>query len=101
MGFLAQNPISFAGRSHLPKQNYLIFQPFMTYHFLKNSYVVFNPEWTLDWLHHTRQIPLNFGFGHTFSKIDMSLQFEWMAYQNETGYVPRYTIQFCLNYLFD
>lgn len=109
-GFLAQNPISFAGNSHRSNQNYLLLQPFFIYHFLKNTYLVINPEWTLNWLNHTQQIPLNIGIGHTTSlirdfKIDYSLQFEWMAYQNVTrkggGYVPQYTVQFSFNILFD
>lgn len=100
IGFLAQNPISIGG--HRPKQNTLYFQPFLIYHFSKNSYILTNAEWTIDWLHHQHQIPVNIGFGHTFSKIDMSLQFEWMAYKYHVkSFVPMYTIQFCLNYLFD
>lgn len=100
IGFLAQNPISIGGNK--PKQNTLYFQPILVYHFEKNSYIVSNAEWTIDWLHHEHQIPINFGIGHTFSKIDTSLQFEWMAYKhNVKSFVSQYTIQFCLNYLFD
>jgi len=108
LGFLAQNPISFAGNSHKSNQNYLLFQPFIIYHFLKNSYLITNPEWKIDWIHNTKQIPINLGLGYTFSaignqKIDTSLQFEWMAYQNaakNAGFVPKFTIQFSLNFLF-
>lgn len=108
-GFLAQNPISFAGNSHKSKQNYLLLQPFITYHFSKNSYLFSNGECTFDWLSHTQQIPLNIGIGHTFStlgnlKLDTALQFQYMAYQNavkSSGYVNQYTIQFSLNILFD
>ena len=107
LGFLAQNPISFAGNSKKSRQNYLLFQPFINYHFLKNTYFFSNGEWTIDWIRHVQQIPVNIGIGHTFThignfKIDTSLQFEWMAYQNATkvvGYVPKYTIQFSLNFL--
>ena len=109
IGFLAQNPISFAGNSHASKQNYLLFQPFIIYHFLKNSYFISNGEWTIDWLHHTRQIPINIGIGRTASltgtlKIDSLLQFEYMAYQNATknaGFVNQYTIQISFSLLFD
>jgi len=108
MGFLAQNPISFAGNSHKAKQNYLLFQPFIIYHFLKNSYVISNGEWTIDWLSQTKQIPVNIGIGHTGSfinnlKVDSLLQFEYMAYQNATksaGYVNQYTIQLSFSILF-
>lgn len=100
IGFLAQNPISIGGNQ--PKQNTLYFQPILVYHFEKNSYLVSNAEWTIDWQHHKHQIPINFGIGHTFSKIDTSIQFEWMAYKhNVKSFVSEYTIQFCLNYLFD
>lgn len=109
IGFLAQNPISFAGNSHKPHQNYLLFQPFITYHFLKNSYLTTNPEWTIDWVHHANQIPVNIGIGHTASfignlKLDSCLQVEWMAYQNAVhreGYVNHFTVQLSVNILFD
>jgi hypothetical protein len=108
IGFLAQNPISFAGNSHKPKQNYLLFQPFINYHFSKNSYVVSNGEWTIDWLSRTKQIPVNIGIGHTASlshfKIDSLLQFQYMVYQNATksaGYINQYTIQLSFSILFD
>lgn len=109
LGFLAQNPISFAGNHHKPHQNYLLFQPFITYHFLKNTYLTSNPEWTIDWIHHTQQIPVNIGIGHTSSsfgglKLDACLQTEWMAYQNavhQAGYVNHFTVQLSVNILFD
>lgn len=107
-GFLAQNPISFAGNRKASNQNTLLFQPFAIYHFFKNSYLVSNAEWTVDWRHHAAQIPINLGIGHTFPQmggfeLDGSLQFQWMAYQNAVsidGYVPQYTIQLCVNILF-
>lgn len=109
LGFIAQNPISFAGNSNKSNQNYLLFQPFIIYHFLKNSYFITNSEWTLDWLNQTKQIPINIGIGHTFPtkgrfKFDALLQFEWMAYQNAVnvvGYVPQYTIQISFSILID
>lgn len=109
IGFLAQNPISIGGDSDRPKQNYLLFQPFITYHFLKNAYFTTNPIWTFNWLNHTRQIPLNFGLGYTFDlfgyvKLDTALQYEFMAYQNavkKSGYVNQSTIQLSINLLFE
>lgn len=109
IGFLAQNPISFAGNKHKADQNYLLFQPFAIYHFSKNSYLIFNPDWTIDWLHRNTQIPLNLGIGHTAPlfdnfKIDSSLQVQWMAYQNAvkwSGYVNHFTVQLNFNILFD
>jgi hypothetical protein len=109
IGFLAQNPISFAGNSHQSKQNYLLFQPFIIYHFLKNTYLVSNSEWTIDWLHHTKQIPVNIGIGHTTPfigkfQLDSSLQLQWMAYQNATkvgGFVNHFTVQISCNLLFE
>lgn len=108
IGFLAQNPISFAGNSEKSNQNYLLFQPFVTYHFLKNSYVITNGQWTLDWLNRTKQIPVNIGIGYTAAmrkfKFDTLLQFQWMAYQNavsSAGYVNKYTVQITFSLLFD
>lgn len=108
-GFLAQNPISFAGSSHCSRQNYLLFQPFIIYHFLKNSYLITNGEWTIDWIHHNQQIPVNIGIGYTAPligrfKIDSLLQLEWMAYQNASkivGFVNQFTVQISFSILFD
>lgn len=108
-GFLAQNPVSFAGNSHKSKQNYLLLQPFINYHFSRKSYFISNAEWTINWRNDERQIPLNIGIGHTFSlfdslKIDSALQFQWIAYQNATktvGFIPKYTVQLSLNLLFN
>jgi len=109
IGFLAQNPISFAGNPHKPKQNYLLFQPFIIYHFLKNSYFISNSEWTIDWLYRNKQIPINIGIGYTSPlignlKLDSLLQFQWMAYQNaikSAGFVNHYTVQISFNVLFE
>lgn len=109
IGFLAQNPISFAGNAHKSNQNYLLFQPFIIYHFLKNAYFITNGEWTIDWLNHTRQIPVNIGIGYTGSlmgklKLDSLLQLQWMAYQNavkSAGYVNECTVQISISILFD
>lgn len=109
IGFLAQNPISFAGNSDRPKQNYLLFQPFLIYHFLKNTYLITNGEWTVDWFNRITQIPVNIGIGHTAPfigklKVDSCLQFEFMAYQNalkSSGYVNQSTLQISFNLLFD
>lgn len=107
IGFLAQNPISFAGNHRKAKQNYLLFQPFIIHHFLKNTYVISNAEWTIDWLNQTKQIPVNIGIGHTFTgkiKLDSLLQLEWMAYQNAkklSGYVNQFTIQISFSILFN
>lgn len=107
IGFLAQNPISFAGNSNRARQNYLMFQPFVIYHFRKNTYLITNGEWTIDWLQNNKQIPINIGIGHTTSlfgiKVDSLLQFEYMAYQNAvklSGYANQYTIQYTLSILF-
>jgi hypothetical protein len=108
IGFLAQNPISFAGNPSRPQQNYLLLQPFIIYHFQKNSYLITNSEWTIDWCNHTQQIPLNIGIGHTSAligktNIDSLIQFEWMAYQNalkSACYVNEYTIQVSFSILF-
>jgi hypothetical protein len=109
IGFLAQNPISFAGNRRTINQNYLLFQPFIIYHFSKNTYIASNKEWTIDWLHHVKQIPINIGIGHTDSffgnfKLNAILQFQWMAYQNATkivGYVNQFMVQISFNVLFD
>lgn len=105
IGFLAQNPISVGGNPHASHQNYLLFQPFVIYHFEKNTYIISNAEWTIDWLRQAQQIPVNIGIGHTFSlinnfKIDLCLEYECMAYQNAVltaGFVPQNTIQLSIS----
>lgn len=110
IGFLAQNPISVAGNRQKSRQNYLLFQPFLIYHFLKNSYFITNGQWTIDWQNHTKQIPVNIGIGYTSPadstkyRVDSLLQFEWMAYQNAqklSGYVNQFTVQLNCSLLFN
>jgi hypothetical protein len=103
IGLLAQNPISFAGPSNRPDQNYLLFQPIFFHHLGKGWYLQSNPQWTFDWLHHTQKIPLNFGAGRVFTAngqpLNVSLRFEGMAFDNAPGYVPEFTIQFLFTIL--
>jgi hypothetical protein len=104
IGILAQNPISFAGRSQRPSQNYLLFQPFFYQHLGDGWFLHANPQWTLDWLHHIYAIPLNFGGGKIFSigrqSFDIDLRLEAMAYENSPTYSPQFTIQLLFSILF-
>ena len=105
LGLLAQNPISFAGNSHRPDQNYLLFQPYFFQHLGSGWYLIANPQWTLDWLHHNYKIPLNFGAGRVFGigrqMLSMNLRAEGMAYESVPGYVPEWTVQFLVSFLFE
>lgn len=104
-GLLAQNPISFAGNSHRPNQNYLLFQPLFFHHLGKGWYLKSNPQWTFDWLHHNNKLPLNFGVGRVFTAghqpLNIDLIAEGMAYRSGTDYSPRWTLQCSFSILFD
>lgn len=102
-GFLAQNPIAFAGNSHLPSIVTLLFQPILTIHLEDNWYINANPQWSFQWNPSSIQIPLNLGIGRVFSvgsyNIDASLDGEWLAYKKATGVIPQFTLQLSVNLL--
>ncbi len=105
LGLLAQNPISFAGNSHRPNQNYLLFQPLLFQHLKNGWYLKSNPQWTFDWIHHNNRLPLNFGVGRIFTlggqPFNMDLVAEAMTYKTGSGFVPQFTIQFLFSILFE
>lgn len=102
---LLQNPISFAGISRLPFQNSLYFKPSAVFNFFHNWYFISDAEWTLDWSRRQYQIPLNFGIGKIVTlakkKYNCCIEAEWMAYQHTNQVIPKFTIQFCLSFLYE
>ena len=104
-GFLALNPISFAGNRDRPAVNTQLFQPFITKHFEEGWYFSFNPTWIIQWNARNVQIPLNFGFGRVVDvggvKLDMTLQWQFIAYKNCPCVVPNQTLQISLAILFN
>jgi hypothetical protein len=104
-GFLSQNPISFAGNHHTPAVNTQYFQPFITKHFAEGWYFSFNPTWVIQWNARNTQIPINMGFGRVFSigslKLDVTLQYQFLAYYNSASVVPNQTLQISWAILFD
>jgi len=103
-GFLAQNPISFAGNTQRKSQNYLLFQPFFVRHFPKGWYINSNAQWTIDWLRHAAFIPLNIGGGRVFDMgnqpVNFSTQAELTLFNNTAGVAPRFLIKFNFSILF-
>lgn len=104
---LAQNPISFAGLSDQPSQFTLLFKPAIVRHFARNWYVTSDAEWTLYWSTKQFQIPVNLGVGKIITlkksqqKINVCVEAEWMAYHRTPLVVPKFTMQFCLSFLFE
>jgi|JI9StandDraft_1071089.scaffolds.fasta_scaffold01748_12 hypothetical protein len=103
IGVLAQNPISFAGNSHRPNQNYLLFQPFFFQHLGHGWFFHANPQWSLDWLQGIYKIPLNFGGGRILRmkdySLDIDLRLEGMVYENSPTFTPQFTIQLLFSFL--
>lgn len=101
--FLAQNPLSFAGRKGSASVNQLFFQPIITHHFEKGWYIKSDGEWTVNWRAESITLPVNLGLGRVFKffghDINMRLGFEWMALRRHVSSTEHYTVLFELNFL--
>jgi len=107
VGFLFQNPISFAyTNASAAPQSQMEFQPVISYTLGRGWYVKSaDSTWTVNWRHHTSTtIPVSFGFGHVWKlagpELDTWFSYEWTAYRQYTGITPMYTLRFGLNLLF-
>jgi len=108
MGFIAQNPISFAYTSpKRPPQNTFEFQPVFALHlwdkwFLRSA----DANWTIGWRHHSpTMLPLSVGLGRTFVRpglppMSLFVTGQWMAYRQYAPIAPQTTINFGLTVAF-
>lgn len=108
VGFVAQNPISFAYTSpNRPPQNTFQFQPVLALHlwdkwFLRSA----DANWTVGWHRHSStMLPLSLGLGRTLVRpglppMSLFVTGQWMAYRQYAPIAPQTTVNFGLTVAF-
>jgi hypothetical protein len=102
VGFIAQNPISFAYTSpDRPPQNTFFLQPVFALHLWEKWYLrSAEATWTLGWRRHSpTMLPLSIGIGRTLVRpglppISLFVTGQWMAYRQYASIAPQTTINF-------
>jgi len=108
MGFLLENPISFAYTSpNRRPQNTLEFEPVLLLHLWRGWYVrSAEATWVVDWRHHSStQLPLSLGIGKVMVRPELPpLNFyvsgQWMVYRQFAPVAPQTTVNFGLTVAF-
>ena len=107
VGFLFQNPISFAYTNSSAKpQSQCEFQPFISYSLGDGWYVKSaDSTWTVNWRHDTSTtLPISLGLGRVWEISGLQLNTwtsgEWTTYRQNTNITPLYTFRFGVTLLF-
>ncbi len=108
VGFIAQNPISFAYTSaHRPPQNTFQFQPVLALHLYDKWYLrSAEANWTMGWHRHSpSMLPLSLGVGRTVVRpglppLSLFVTGQWMAYRQFAPIAPQTTINFGMTVAF-
>jgi hypothetical protein len=108
VGFIAQNPISFAYTSpHRPPQNTLLIQPVLALHLWEKWYLrSAEATWAMGWRrHYPTTLPLSIGLGRTFVRPNLPpMSFfvtgQWMVYRQFAPISPQTTINFGMTMAF-
>ncbi len=107
IGFLFQNPISFAyTNSSAKSKSYMEFQPRISYTLGRGWYVKSSDStWTVNWRRGgSTTIPVSLGVGKIWKIAGLELNpwvtGEWTAYRQYTKITPMYTVRFGLTILF-
>jgi hypothetical protein len=108
VGFIAQNPISFAYTSrNRPPQNTFEFQPVFALHLWHQWYLrSAEANWTMGWHRHSpTMIPLSLGIGRTvvspgLPPMSFFVTGEWMVYRQYAPVAPQATINFGMTIAF-
>jgi len=102
IGFIAQNPISFAGDAIRPAANALFLQPFITYQLGDGWFVRSEPQMVFDWETNKQQLPVAAGVGRVFKigpqYINCFVEPAWNV--SHDGPAPRYAITFGFSLLY-
>ena len=101
IGFLFQNPISYAYTSKsATSQNQMLFQPVISFR-LGNGWYVKSADstWTVNWRHQTSTtLPISLGFGRVWDwpslKLDTWVSGEWTSYRQFAAITPMYSVRF-------
>jgi hypothetical protein len=96
IGFLAQNPISFAGDSDRLDTNALFLQPFVTYQLGSGWFLRSQPQIAVDWQNHGHVVPIDLGFGRLFKigRQNVNLFVEPFYTVSHDGPAPSWGITF-------
>ena len=107
VGFLFQNPISFAYTNSSPTpQSQMEFQPLVSYTLGRGWYVKSaDSTWTVNWRHgSSTTIPISLGLGKIWkleaSELNTWVSGEWTAYRQYTRITPMYSVRIGLTLLF-
>lgn len=108
VGFIAQNPISFAYTSRgRPPQNTLQFQPVLALHLWREWYLrSAESNLMMGWHHHSSTtLPLSLGIGRTFVRhglppMSFFVTVQWMLYRQYAPIAPQTTINFGMTMAF-
>jgi hypothetical protein len=108
VGFVAQNPISFAYTSpNRPPQNNFQFQPVLALHLWSKWYLrSAEANWTIGWHRHSpTMLPLSLGIGRTFVRpglppMSFFVTGQWMLYRQFAPVAPQTTINFGMTMAF-
>jgi hypothetical protein len=108
VGFIAQNPISFAYTSpNRPPQNTFLLQPVFALHLWEKWYLrSAEATWTLAWRRHSpTMLPLGIGIGRTLIRpglppMSLFVTGQWMAYRQYAPIAPQTTINFGITVAF-
>jgi hypothetical protein len=108
VGFIAQNPISFAyTSSSRPPQNTFLIQPVFALHLWDKWYLrSAESDWTIGWRrHYPTMLPLSLGLGRTLVRpglppMSLFITGEWMAYRQFAPIAPQTTINFGITVAF-
>jgi hypothetical protein len=108
IGFIAQNPISFAYTSpNRAPQNTFEFQPVLALHLWDKWYLrSAEAEWTIGWHRHSpTMLPLSLGIGRTLVRpglppMSFFVTGQWMAYRQFAPISPQTTVNFGMTIAF-
>jgi hypothetical protein len=108
VGFLAQNPISFAySSSNRPAQNTFQLQPVLALHLWHEWYLRSSEaNWMMGWHRHSpTMMPLSLGIGRTLVRpglppMSFFVTGQWMAYRQFAPVAPQTTINFGMTIAF-
>jgi hypothetical protein len=93
-GFIARNPISFAGDDDRPDVNVLLLQPFVTYQLQNGWFLRSQPQMIFNWESDEQMIPLSLGVGRYVQvgrqRINVFVEPYWNAAGDEPA--PEYGI---------
>jgi hypothetical protein len=102
VGFIARNPISFAGDDERADVNVLLLQPFVTFQLGSGWFLRSQPQMIFNWESDKQMVPINLGFGRVFAlgrqKINVFVEPYWNATGDEPA--PEYGFIFGVGLLY-